>query len=40
MQTQLLILEEVYLEFISGGQNQLRLGIWKRFIISLLVVDR
>ena len=33
-------LEEVYSKFISGGQNQLRLGIWKRFIISLLVVDR
>ena len=33
-------LEEVYSKLISEGQNQLRLGIWKRFIISLLVVDR
>ena len=33
-------MEEVYSKFISGGQNQLRLRIWKRFIISLLVVDR
>ena len=33
-------LEDVYSKFISGGQNQLRLGIWKRFILSLLVADR
>ena len=33
-------LEVVYSKFISGGQNQLRLRICKRFIISLLVVDR
>ena len=33
-------LEEVYSKLISGGQNQLRLGIWKRFIISLSGVDR
>jgi len=33
-------LEEVYSKFISGGQMQPQLGIWKRFIIRLLVVDR
>ena len=33
-------LEVVCSKFISGGQNKLRLGIWKRFIPSLLVVDR
>ena len=33
-------LEEVYLKFINGGQNQLRLGILRRFIISLFEVDR
>ena len=33
-------MEEVYSKFISGGQNQLRLRIWKRFIRSLSRVDR
>ena len=33
-------LEEVYYKFIWCGQMQPQLGIWKRFIISLLVVDR
>ena len=33
-------LEEVYSKLISGGQNQLRLRIWKEFIRSLSVVDR
>ena len=33
-------LEEVYSKFISGGQMQPLLGIWKRFFIRLLVVDR
>ena len=33
-------MEEVYYEFISGGQMQPQLGIWKKFIRSLLVVDR
>ena len=33
-------LEEVYWKFISCGQMQLQLGIWKRFIRSLLGVDR
>ena len=28
-------MEKVYSKFIGGGQNQLMLGIWKRFIISL-----
>jgi len=30
-------LAKVYSKFISGGQIQLRLGIWQRFIPSLLV---
>ena len=33
-------LEEVYYKFISGEQMQPQLGIWKRFIRSLLVGDR
>ena len=33
-------MEEVYKKFIRGGQMQPQLGIWKRFIKSLLVVDR
>ena len=33
-------LEEVYYNFISGGQMQPQPGIWKRFIISLSEVDR
>ena len=33
-------LEEAYYNFISGGQMQPQLGIWKRFISSLVVVDR
>ena len=33
-------LEEIYENFIRGGQMQTQLGIWKRFIRSLLVVDR
>ena len=33
-------LAEVYYKFISGGQMQLRLGMWLRFITSLLVGDR
>ena len=33
-------LEEVYCKFISGGQMQPQLGIWKRFIITFSVVDR
>ena len=33
-------LEDVYYKFISGGQMQPQLGMWKRFIRSLLVVDR
>ena len=28
---------KVYSKFISGGQMQLRLEIWQRFITSLLV---
>ena len=32
--------QEVYYKFISGGEMQPQLGIWKRFIISLLLVDR
>ena len=32
-------LEEVYYKFISGGQMQPHLGMWKRFIRSLLGVD-
>ena len=31
---------EVYSKIISGGEKQLRLGIWQRFIPSLLVGDR
>ena len=33
-------LEEVYYKFVGGGQMQPQLGIWKRFIRSLLGVDR
>ena len=33
-------MEEIYYKFISGGQMQPQLGIWKRFIISLSEVDR
>ena len=33
-------LEEAYYKFIRGGQMQTQLVIWKRFIRSLLVVDR
>ena len=33
-------LEEVYSKFISGGQMQPEMGIWKRFIRNLLGVDR
>ena len=33
-------LEELYYKFISGGHMQPQLGMWKTFIISLLVVDR
>ena len=33
-------LEKVYYKFISGGQKKLRLGIWKRCITSLLVMER
>ena len=33
-------LEVVYYKFIRGGQMQTQLVIWKRFIRSLLVVDR
>ena len=33
-------LEEVYWKFMRGGQMQPQLGIWKRFIRSLLGVDR
>ena len=32
-------LEEFYYKFISGGQMQPQLGMWKRFIRSLLVVN-
>ena len=32
-------LENVYYKFISGGHMQPQMGIWKRFIISLLVVE-
>ena len=32
--------EEVYYKFIRDGQMQPQLGIWKRFIRSLLGVDR
>ena len=32
-------LEEVYFKLISGGQIQPQLWIFKRFIISLLVLD-
>ena len=31
---------EVYYKFVIGGQTQPQLGMWKRFIRSLLVVDR
>ena len=31
---------EVYLKFIKGGQMQPQMGIWKRFIRSLLRVER
>jgi len=31
---------KVFSRFICGGQLQLRLGIWQRFITSLLVADR
>jgi len=31
---------EVYSKFTSGGQMQLRLRVWQRFIPSLLVGDR
>ena len=33
-------LEEVYYKYISGGQMHPQMGIWKKFIRSLLVVDR
>ena len=33
-------LAKAYNKFISGGQKQLRLEIYKRFIPSLLVGDR
>ena len=33
-------LEEVFYKFISHGQMQTQLGMWKRFISSLLGVDR
>ena len=33
-------LAKVYSKFISGGQMQPQLGIWKRFIRSLLGVDQ
>ena len=33
-------LEEVYFKFISGGQMQPQLRIWKRFIRSLSGVDK
>ena len=33
-------LEDVYYKFISGGQMQPQLGIWKRYIRSLSEVDR
>ena len=33
-------LEEVYWKFMRVGQMQPQLGIWRRFIVSLLVVDR
>ena len=33
-------LEEVYYKFINGEQIQPQLGIWKRFIRSLSMVDR
>ena len=33
-------LEEVYYKFIRGGQMQPQLGIWNRFIRSLLGLDR
>ena len=33
-------LEDVYYKFVSGGQMQPHLGIWKRLIRSLLKVDR
>ena len=33
-------MEEVCYKFTSGGQMQLQLGIWKRFIRSLSGVDR
>ena len=32
-------MEEAYYNFISGGQMQPQLGVWKRFIRSLVVVD-
>ena len=33
-------LEVIYYKFISGGQMQPKLGMWKRFIRSLLGVVR
>ena len=33
-------LEEVYDKFISGGQMQPQLWMWKRFIIYLLKVEK
>ena len=33
-------LKEVYYKFIEGGHMQPQLGVWKRFIRSLLGVDR
>ena len=33
-------LDDVYYKFISGGQMQPQLGIWKRFIRSLSGEDR
>ena len=33
-------LDEVYWNFITGGQMQPQLGIWNRFIRSLSGVDR
>ena len=40
MHPQLEDLEEVLKKFICVGQVQTQLGIWKRFIRGLLVVDR
>ena len=33
-------LAKVYSKFIGGGQMQVRLGIWQRFITSLLVMEK